>query len=67
MAKKNENSFENKMNRLKEIVSLLEKEDINLDESINLYKEGLDLSKELKSELETFENKINELSENEDE
>ena len=54
--------FEDKMNRLKTIVSELEKEDIELDKTISLYEEGLNLSKELKEELNKFENTINELN-----
>lgn len=54
--------FEEKMIRLKSIVSELEKEDIELDKTISLYQEGLNLSKELKEELNKFENTINELS-----
>ena len=46
--------FEDKMNRLNEIVDLLEKGEVSLDESIKLYEEGLKLSKSLKEELKTF-------------
>ena len=55
--------FEEKMNKLKEIVDSLEKDDIDIDKSINLYSEGLKLAEDLKSELEVFENKINEIGE----
>ena len=51
MAKKTEMNFEDKMNKLKDIVAELEKENVDLDKSINLYKEGLDLTKSLKEEL----------------
>lgn len=64
MAKKTDKSFEEKMNRLKEIVDSLEKDDADLDESINLYSEGLKLSKELKAELNTFEDRVKEIGEN---
>ena len=63
MAKKTDKSFEQKMNRLKEIVDSLEKDDADLDESINLYFEGLKLSKELKAELNTFEDRVKEIGE----
>ena len=63
MAKKTDKSFEEKMNRLKEIVDSLEEDDTDLDESINLYSEGLKLSKELKAELNTFENRVKEIGE----
>lgn len=54
--------FEDKMNRLNEIVDLLEKGEVSLDESIKLYEEGLKLSKALKEELKTFEDKLNEIN-----
>lgn len=50
--------FEDKMKRLQQIVSELEKDDIDLDKSIEVYEEGLKLSKELKDELSKFEDKI---------
>lgn len=54
--------FEDNMNRLNEIVDLLEKGDVSMDESIKLYEEGLKLSKLLKEELKSFEERINELN-----
>ena len=51
------------MKRLQEIVEQLEKENIDLDNSIELYEEGLKLSKSLKSQLEKFEDKISKLNE----
>lgn len=63
MAKKAEMNFEEKMNKLQEIVGELEKENIDLDKSISLYKEGLELTKSLKDELSKFEDKIKELNE----
>ena len=62
MAKKEVNSFEEKMNKLKNIVEKLEKDDINLDASISLYEEGLELSNTLKEELNIIETKINKIS-----
>ena len=47
--------FEDKMKRLQEIVDLLDSSDIELDKSISLYKEGLELSKELKEQLSAYE------------
>ena len=58
--------FEDKMNRLNEIVDLLEKGEVSLDESIKLYEEGLKLSKALKEELKTFEDKLNEINKDQD-
>ena len=51
-------TFEEKMNRLQEIVSLLDREDTKLDDSIRLYEEGLKLTKELEVQLKAFEEKI---------
>lgn len=62
MAKKTELKFEDKMNKLQDIVSKLEKDNVDLDASLDLYKEGLLLSKQLKDELTKFENKIKEIN-----
>ena len=51
-------TFEEKMNRLQEIVSLLDREDTKLDDSIRLYEEGLKLTKALEGQLKAFEEKI---------
>lgn len=64
MAKKSELKFEDKMNKLQDIVSKLEKDDVDLDASLDLYQEGLKLSKDLKNELTKFENKIKEINKN---
>lgn len=66
MAKKNELKFEDQMNRLQDIVNELEKDGSDLDKSIELYQEGLKLSKSLKDELSKFEEKIKELNEEQD-
>lgn len=63
MAKKTDMTFEQQMTRLKEIVETLERQDIDLDKSLGLYQEGLDLSKALKKQLNDFESKINKISE----
>ena len=60
MAKQN---FEKQMLRLQEIVDQLEKENIDLDKSISLYEEGIEISKSLKKQLNQFEDKINVLNE----
>lgn len=57
--------FEDKMKRLQEIVDLLDSSDIELDKSISLYKEGLELSKELKEQLSAYEEKIEGLKKDE--
>ncbi len=40
-------TFEDKLTRLEEIISKLDSEEINLDDSSKLSEEGVDLSKEL--------------------
>jgi exodeoxyribonuclease VII small subunit len=62
--KKKEQSFEEKLKRLEEISVLLEDEEIDLDKAIELYEEGLALSKECSERLKTAELKINELKKN---
>lgn len=54
--------FEDKMNRLSEIVSKLEDDKTEIDEAIKFYEEGLALSKELQEQLNVFEEKINKIS-----
>ena len=54
--------FEEKMKRLENIVNELESENTDLDTSLALYEEGLDLSKKLKDELSKFQKKIEELN-----
>ena len=65
MAKKSEKvSFENKLNRLEEISTLLESDSIGLEEAISLYEEGIELSKDCISTLKNAELKITELKKN---
>jgi exodeoxyribonuclease VII small subunit len=61
MAKKKENAFEDSINRLQEISELLEKEGIELEESIKLYEEGIDLVKICNKTLKNAELKVTEL------
>ncbi len=51
-------SFEDKMNKLKEIVDLLEQGKITLAESVKLYKEGLELTQKCKEELEKAKHEV---------
>ena len=51
MAKKEENLFEKKLERLQEIVTSLEEGNISLKEGMNLYKEGVECSKFCHEEL----------------
>lgn len=53
-----EPSFEEKMDRLQQIVDLLEKGEIPLAESVKLYKEGLDLSSKCKEEIEKAKHEV---------
>lgn len=53
--------FKQSMNRLEEIISLLEKNEIELEEAISLFEEGLRLVNSCDSQLKGFENKVEEL------
>ena len=59
--KKNSSSFERDILRLEEISALLEKDDIGLDEAVRLFEEGVALSKNCLTALNTAELKISEL------
>ena len=50
--------FESQMQRLEEIVKMLEGDEIGLDEAIKVYEEGLKIAKNLNKQLTAFENKI---------
>ncbi len=62
MAKKNDKSFEELLLRLEEISEKLENEEIGLDESIKLYEEGINISKNCYNKLKDAELKITELN-----
>ena len=51
-------SFEKNMSNLENIVTELEKGDLNLDESISKFEEGIKISKECNKILEEFFKKI---------
>lgn len=55
--------FEEQMKRLEEIVSILEKGEVDLDTSLILYEEGIQLSKELEERLQIFEQRITKITE----
>ena len=59
--KKTKNTFEENLSRLEEISTLLESEDLGLDESISLFEEGIKLSKSCMTALKKAELKITEL------
>ncbi|MBR5290142.1 MAG: exodeoxyribonuclease VII small subunit [Erysipelotrichaceae bacterium] len=54
----NKPTFESSMQRLDEIVNLLEKNQCTLDESIALFEEGLKLSQDLSVQLKSYEDKV---------
>ena len=39
-----ENNFETSLKRIEEVIALLEKNELSLDESIKLYQEGIELT-----------------------
>lgn len=59
-------SFEDKMKKLEEIANELEKGELNLDESVSKFEEGMKLSKECSEMLEKAEKKITMLIKDED-
>ncbi len=62
MAKKiSKQSFEDSLTRLEEISALLDSEQLGLEAAINLYEEGINLSKQCTEMLKKAELKITEL------
>ena len=51
-------NFEKELNRLKEIVSLIQQKELSLDESLKLYEEGNKIVKLLNKELKKAEEKV---------
>ena len=58
MSKKEELNFEELIEKLEEITNKLEKEQLSLDESVKLFEEGMNISKECNSKLEDAEKRI---------
>ncbi len=58
MSKTKKLSFEDALKRLEEISELLEGQEISLEESINLYEEGIKLAKECYKMLNEAELKV---------
>lgn len=54
-------SFEKAMERLSEIVELLEKNEVNMEEALKLFEEGLTLAKQCEDKLKVFEEKADSL------
>ncbi len=67
MNKKKNNNFEKDLKRLEEISNLLEDESVDLEEALNLYEEGIGLSRNCISALKKAELKITELKKKLDE
>jgi len=64
MSKKENKSFEELMENLESIVEQLEKGDLNLDDSVAKFEEGMKISKECNKILESSEKRISILLEN---
>ena len=54
-------TIEQSMDRLDQIVSLLERNEIALEQAIGLFEEGLNLVQDLDTQLQGYENKVQEL------
>lgn len=65
MARKKQ-SFEEAMNRLEEIVTILEQEEIDLEKSVRLYREGMELSLFCQEKLESAQKEVTLLKEKAD-
>ncbi|MCI5774857.1 MAG: exodeoxyribonuclease VII small subunit [Erysipelotrichaceae bacterium] len=59
-------TFEQAMKRLDEIVNLLEKNELSLDQTLEVFEEGLKLASDCEKQLKVFELKIQELADKED-
>ncbi|ERK30753.1 exodeoxyribonuclease VII small subunit [Clostridium intestinale] len=62
MVKKNE-TYENMLEKLKDIVDKLESNELNIDDSMKMYEEGTKLVNRLYKTLDTLEGKIKVISE----
>jgi exodeoxyribonuclease VII small subunit len=65
--KQTKNTFEKDLKRLEEISVLLEKDAVDLEEALNLYEEGIELSRSCISALKKAELRITELKKKLDE
>ena len=54
-------TFEQSMDRLDEIVSMLEKNEVALEQAVQLFEEGLNLVQSLDQQLQGYEGKVQEL------
>ncbi len=67
MSKENNGNFEESMKKLEDIVIELENGNLNLDESVNKFEEGMKIAKQCNKILEEAEKKITILLENDGE
>lgn len=58
MSNKEELSFEELMVKLEDITNKLENEKLSLDESVKLFEQGMEISKECNNKLEDAEKRI---------
>ena len=65
MAAKKSDTFEERMKRLEDIVALLESSNIALDQSMDLYREGIGCVKFCREKLEKATHELQILDENE--
>ena len=54
-------TFEQSMDRLDQIVTMLEKNEVALEQAIQLFEEGLNLVQSLDQQLQGYESKVQEL------
>ena len=57
------NNLESAMNRLKEILDKIENDKLNIDNSINLFEEGMKITKDCREILENAELKVQKIIE----
>tara|TARA_B110000438_G_C15447553_1_gene493208 strand:- start:301 stop:522 length:222 start_codon:yes stop_codon:yes gene_type:complete len=62
--KSNLSSFENDLKKMQSILEEIESKDLNLEEIIDKYKLGIELSKKCQKALEEAEQKIKQVSDN---
>ncbi len=59
--------FQDAMKRLDEIVNMLNQNDLDLEEAMSLFEEGLKLSKQCSKQLKTFEDRMDQLLDQQEE
>ncbi len=67
MSKSEDLNFEALMEKLEEITTMLEKEQLSLDDSVKLFEEGMAISKQCNEKLENAEKRISILIQKDDE